>query len=219
MIKDDDLRNEIVSYVTAHLPEEAVIYDRFAFIRDAELSKRVAEEFMSARYVYKLLEALRPTGWLLKAQIRVQVLLYASVYEAILHHVLFDLLPDRPEVRGLKEFGKLIRISIPAQSHEKLTDHLTHEGHTIIPTYQGIGRTDETKVRFDSKAECAASIGIIEDDLKAELIEIYEARNAIHIHAEIRKDLNYELDLSKKAYWRMQPFCDQVTSYVTIHGL
>lgn len=35
-------------------------------------------------------------------------------------------------------------------------------------------------------------------------------RNCIHIHAEIRKGLKYELEQSKKAYWRMKPFKDQV---------
>jgi hypothetical protein len=65
-------------------------------------------------------------------------------------------------------------------------------------------------VRFDKKAECATTLGLIEPWLRDELIEFYEARNAIHIHAEIRKSLDYQLDLSKRAYWRMQPFKEQI---------
>lgn len=53
-------------------------------------------------------------------------------------------------------------------------------------------------------------MGLIEEWLKDELIEIYEARNAIHIHAEIRKSLDYQLELSKNAYRRMRPFIDQI---------
>jgi hypothetical protein len=45
-----------------------------------------------------------------------------------------------------------------------------------------------------------------------EIIEISEARNAIHIHAETRKGLDYQLDLSKRAYLRMEPFIDQVSA-------
>ena len=53
-------------------------------------------------------------------------------------------------------------------------------------------------------------MGLIEDWLKEDIIEFYEARNAIHIHAEIRKSLEYQLDLSKRAYMRMEPFTDQI---------
>jgi hypothetical protein len=89
---------------------------------------------------------------------------------------------------------------------------LDHDGKKIIPTYEAIGRTDESKVRFDKKAECAEALGLIEGWLKDELVEFYEARNAIHIHAEIRKSLDYQLDLSKRAYLRMQPFKDQLVA-------
>jgi len=44
-------------------------------------------------------------------------------------------------------------------------------------------------------------------------------RNAIHIHAEIRKSLDYQIDLSKKAYKRMQPFKHQVVSGMSARGL
>lgn len=44
----------------------------------------------------------------------------------------------------------------------------------------------------------------IEVDLPSELIEIYSYRNGIHIIAERRKGISYELDLSKRAYRRMR---------------
>ena len=46
--------------------------------------------------------------------------------------------------------------------------------------------------------------------MPSELIEIYSYRNGIHIIAEQRKHINYELDLSKRAYRRMRPFIDQL---------
>jgi hypothetical protein len=67
-------------------------------------------------------------------------------------------------------------------------------------------------VRFDRKAECAFQLGFIEDWLRDDLIEFYEARNSIHIHAEIRKSLKYQLDLSRDAYRRLQPFKEQISS-------
>lgn len=52
----------------------------------------------------------------------------------------------------------------------------------------------------------------IEIDLTSELIEIYGYRNAIHLVAEQRKGIEYELELSKRAYRRMSPFINQIKS-------
>ena len=69
-----------------------------------------------------------------------------------------------------------------------------------------------TAVRFDDKAQCATALGLIDDSLRKELVELYEARNAIHIHAEIRKGLAYEIALTELAYRRMQKFKKQVAA-------
>jgi hypothetical protein len=121
---------------------------------------------------------------------------------------------ENQKVIELTEFPMKKQISIPAAHSDVLKKYLQHDGKEIIPTYEGVGKTDQTKVRFDRKAECACDLGIIEPWLRDELIEFYEARNSIHIHAEIRKSLEYELDLSRRAYWRMQPFKEQATEWL-----
>lgn len=213
MTFDKKTHDAIDSYVRAHIASEDWHLSYFNFISNAALAKRLGEEFMSARYIYKLMEGLEAKEWLLRAQIRMQVLSYASIYEAVLHHILFDNLATAPEVIRLTEFPMKKQISIPEASVAALLKHLKHDGKYIIPTYEGIGRTDESKVRFDRKAECAYELGIIEEWVKDELIEFYEARNAIHIHAEIRKSLEYELDLSKRSYRRLQPFKEQIVRW------
>lgn len=210
MAFDDQTKKKIDEYVSAHIADEAWHLAYFEFIDNRHLAQRLGEEFISTRYLYKLLEGLEADGWLLRSQIRLQVLSYASIYEAILHHILFDNLSAERQVIALTEFPMKKQISIPSVSLEVLEKHLEHDGKKIIPTYEGVGKTDESKVRFDRKAECAQSLGIIEDWLKDELIEFYDARNSIHIHAEIRKSLDYELDLSRRSYRRLQPFKEQI---------
>jgi len=182
----------------------------FNFVGDPVLRDRLADEFMSTRYIYKVLEGIEADEWLQRAQIRIQILSYASIYEAVVHHLLFSLLSSTPEVQSLKEYPKLKRISIPAPKRRQLAEALSHSGKEVITTYQGTGRQDETKVRFDAKVACAVDLGLLDSTLGQEIIDIYEARNAIHIHAEIRKSLDYQLDLSRKAYRRMEPFLNQV---------
>lgn len=212
MAFEQAVKDQISQYIGAHIADEAWHVSYFDFIGEPHLAKRLGEEFISIRYVYKLLEGLEANEWLLRAQIRMQVLSYASIYEAVIHHILFDVLAAQPQVVALTEFPTKKQISIPPASLALLEKYLEHDGKKIIPTYEAIGRTDESKVRFDKKAECAEALGLIEGWLKDELVEFYEARNAIHIHAEIRKSLDYQLDLSKRAYWRMQPFKDQLVA-------
>lgn len=212
MAFEKSVKDQITQYIGAHVADETWHASYFDFIGETNLAKRLGEEFISTRYIYKLLEGLEADDWLLRAQIRNQVLSYASIYEAAIHHILFDVLSTEPAVIGLTEFPTKKQISIPPASMALLEKHLEHDGKKIIPTYETIGRTDESKVRFDKKAECATTLGLIEPWLKDELIEFYEARNAIHIHAEIRKSLDYQLDLSKRAYWRMQPFKEQIVA-------
>ena len=213
MAFNEDIRSAIQEYVVAHIPDEKWHLSYFEFIDDAALATRLGEEFISARYIYKLLEGIEARDWLLRAQIRGQILSYASIYEAVLHHILFNNLSTDPAVIRLTEFPMKKKISIPEASLSILEQHLEHDGKGIIPTYEGIGRTDETKVRFDRKAECAYELGIIEESVKNELIEFYEARNAIHIHAELRKGFDYELDLSKRSYRRLLPFKAQIVRW------
>lgn len=103
------------------------------------------------------------------------------MYEASLHHVLFVNNSENPRVIELIEFPTKKQISIPAASMDALRKHLEHDGKAIIPTYEGVGKTDQSKVRFDRNAECAGTLGIVEPWLRDELIEFYEARNSIHI--------------------------------------
>jgi hypothetical protein len=206
------VRNAVESYVSEHIGDEQWHRDYFDFVTDDQLAERLGQEFMSARYIYKLLRGLDPKDWLRVAQVRVQVLMYASIYEAVVHHLLFDIFETDPVVQSLGEYNSLKRISIPRPKQSKLQDALSHDGKTIIPTYQSVASVDETKVRFDDKANAARQLGLIDISIMNDLISIYEARNGIHIHAELRKGLDYEVALSKMAYRRMQPFKEQVTN-------
>jgi hypothetical protein len=77
----------------------------------------------------------------------------------------------------------------------------------------------KSQVRFDKKTDCAVELGLIKSSLRDDLVDFYEARNAIHLHAEIKKNLNYQLELSKRAYRRLKPFKEQICTRLTELGL
>jgi hypothetical protein len=114
-----EMKDYVISYVESDLrPDEHKQY--FWFISDTGLRGRLEEEFQSARYIYKLLEGLRATDWLQAAQVRVQILMYASIYEAILHHVLLNEYKTTAEVIELTSYEHRRPINISGTIRKKL---------------------------------------------------------------------------------------------------
>lgn len=197
-------------YAKADLPSRQWFTDYFDFILDEPLRVRLSEEFYSTRYIYKILEGLTVTEELLIAQVRLQILQYASIYEAVLHHLLFDELAVRAEVVELLTIRKIKRYSVPAEMQAKLERHV-HDGREIFAAYEDQHGVDQTKIRFDQKAKCAQRLGLIDEAMCGDLIRIYDSRNSIHLHAELRKGIQWEIEQSRTAYRRHMPFREQLT--------
>jgi hypothetical protein len=153
---------------------------------------------------------MQVNGYMLTAQIKLQILFYASIYEAVIHHILFNEMKDVKEVKDLLITEKFNKISV-----SKELDTLIHDGKNILTMYRTTGKRDITKIRFDEKVEVFVKLGFITAKLGEELSDIYEMRNAIHIHAELKKlkqGIQYEMDKSVIAYRRMQVFKEQITN-------
>lgn len=203
------VREAINSYISSHLPGEEWWANYFSFVRDRQLATRLADEFYTIRHIYKLLEGLSAEDRLKVAQIRLQVLSYSSIYEAVIHHVLFDLLPDTTEVRSLMQSAALREYSVP-KSMRSCFENLHHDGRRIIPSFLATTTVPSSKVRFDRKVTCVQQLGLLQNDLCDELVRLYEARNSIHLHAELRKNLQWDLSTSEVAYRRLKPFREQI---------
>jgi hypothetical protein len=189
----------------------------FSFLgEDPELMRRVGEEYFSARYIYKLLEGLRiEDSWARRAQVQLQVQQYASIYEACLHHLLFERCKDREEVQVLLSIPTLKNWSVNGDLQQRLDRASASLGRKIVAAVEGTVRLSDTKVRFDSKARAAVNIGIIDEGLAGELIEFYAARNMIHIHAALRRsaDWEWEIEFARQAYRRLLKFKGQVMEW------
>lgn len=206
---DPHIRDVIDSYARGDLRSRQWHTEYFDFVEDSALRERLGEEFYTARYLYKVLEGLAAEGELQIAQVRLQVLQYASIYEATIHYLLFGALADHSAVHALREGTRLMKYSVPAELEEALQS-FTHDGRQIVPAFFGPRNISTTQIRFDDKARCARDLGLLEPGLCDELIALYEARNAIHLHAEIRKGIVWGLELAKTAYRRHDPFRKQV---------
>jgi hypothetical protein len=130
----EPLAQEVDRYARSDLPGNLTWHiDQFSFLADDPiLQRRVGEEFFTTRYLYKLLEGVHlDDQWAVSAQARLQVLQYASIYEACLHHVLFELSRHDPRVQQLGKYTSLKQYDVPPN---KFTS-FEHDGRQIVSAY------------------------------------------------------------------------------------
>lgn len=222
-----ELRHKVQLYCINHLATDSWYENEFCFIQDMELRNRIIAEFKAIRFAYKLYEGIKASGENLMFEVRNQILAYASIYEAVIENVLKTYYSNTAGFDSLTHHVVPIRVSIPQNKKNILQDALSHDGKEIVPFYYTRKKKDETQIRFDDKCRKAEELGLIhkfinmdgvEVDLPSEIIEVYSYRNGIHIIAEKRKAINYELELSKKAYRRMRPFIGQLKEKLVEDG-
>jgi hypothetical protein len=216
---ESQLRTAIDRYARGDLAGDLDWHvEYFSFLADdPALQRRVGEEFFTARYLYKLLEGLRVDEiWSRRAQVQLQVQQYASIYEACLHHLLFVRCRDAPEVRELLGWDTLGRWSVPADVQRRLDDLGVAAEKTLVAACEKREHVPEHRVRFEYKADAAERLGIVDAALAEELKEFYRARNMIHIHAELKRDADWEWQIAfaREAYRRLEPFRSQVLQWV-----
>lgn len=206
-----------------HIPSLEWIGKLFDFIRDDELRERIIQEYYNARYVYKFFEGMSADGEMLKSESRLQVIMYANIYEAVIHHVLFSLYHNNPLVKELFFSNELIRWSVNDRMKHKLEECIIRttddKNIRIIPCKFGKTKKSDAEIKSCSKASCAKQLGLIDDAMCTLITEIYSLRNGIHLHAELRKRIDWDLSKAKEAFWHIEGFIQQIKSQLQKDGL
>jgi hypothetical protein len=205
----EDVQKSINDYIEKYTGTAEFYREYFWFISDSDLRVRLEDEFKSARYVYKLLEGMQAKDWLLTAEVRIQILLYASIYEAVLHHVLLQDYSTSDVVKRLTTFESRKKINISGAIKKKIVDTYHPTGEVVV--YQLESATvDERKIVFEDKANAALKLELIDQATHGVIVRVYSLRNAIHLHAELRRNIAYQIDAAKEAYWHVQGFCRRI---------
>jgi hypothetical protein len=215
-------RSDAADYPRNDLPGDLAWHvNFFNFISDTDLRHRIGQEFYAARYLYKLWEGLRiGEAWADQAQVQLQVQQYASIYEASIHHLLFVEAAGASEVQRLFEFEALVERQLPGYIMERIRGLDAVDAGDIVGAVRKTRRTQESKIRFDSKVAAAVKLGILDEDLGEEIAGFYGARNYIHIHAELRQsDFDWQISFARDAYRRLQPFKEQVVIWLARQAL
>lgn len=213
----EPIKTAINDYVEKYTGDSKFYSEYFWFISDINLRIRLEEEFKSARYVYKLLEGLQAKEWLLNAEVRIQILLYASIYEAVLHHVLLQDYSNTDAVKNITTYESRERINISGAIKKKIIDAHSPSGNVVVYQIKS-AVVDERKIVFEDKAKAAIDLGLIDQPIYDVIVKIYSLRNAIHLHAELRRNIAYEIETAKDAYWNLQGFCKRIAEQMSKDG-
>lgn len=200
--------DEIKAYCRRDLPAFPWFLEEFDFVEQETLRARLARAFYTARYVYKLMEALQVTGDELHAHVKFQVIQYASIYEATISYLLWNKFRDHGRVKSLethKSYKKVAGLAAPTK--------ITFEGEEVSLCLYRDTKTWRNAIKFNDRVDAAVDIGFVRKPYGEEIKRIYELRNLTHIEAEAEKEIELEIQNSKLAYLRMQPFVADIKEF------
>ncbi|MBA1254776.1 hypothetical protein G7021_19160 [Pseudomonas carnis] len=173
-------------------PEQLEEQD-FKHVADNELRKALAETLYGARWLYKLGLALLANGDEQSAHVRVQVIDYASICEALLADMI-------------------------VQAHAKGV--LAGDQHTFFdvrkksPMNWGADpRTSIHKTTFEWRIIVSQESGIIDSSLATSLHTIRNHRNTVHLTLKIREGVAYYAGMARRAHTAMRVLISQTQKW------
>jgi len=141
-----DIINTVTNYCDRDLPSADRYESMFDFLDEEPLRLAIIQEFKAARYIYKLMEALQATDLRLHAHVKFQITQYASIYEAIIVHLLWTKFENHPEVQRIemhKEFRKI------AEWPKNLD--VSSDGEAVYLCRSAQAKTPKISIKFDDK--------------------------------------------------------------------
>ncbi len=202
--------DEVLNYCKRDLPQEHDWYiNEFDFIKDQALQESLAREFYTARYIYKLMEALFLEDYELHAHLKFQIIQYASIYEAVINYLLLNNFKEDENVKKISTHISLKDIA----ALSGLTE-ITYEGNKIFTCLKKETKTPWTSIPFHDKVDASVDIGFVNEIYADEIKSFYTLRNSIHIEAAAKKNIEYEIEQSKIAYRRLRPFINDIKAFL-----
>jgi hypothetical protein len=197
---DRPIRERVDAYCRKHLEDHAEVGVYFAFVTEERLRQALVREFLAARFISKLQEGLHFEGEELRSSAKFQIIQYASIYEAVINHVLFERLNDTTEVDGLRHHVALKKVSGLSSSTA-----IAYEGSPAFLAIEDRKKTELSSIKYSDKMECALQLGLVTETQRDVILETYRLRNSVHIEASLKSVIDYELDHARKAYLRLKP--------------
>jgi len=211
---NESVRETLDNYCKRDLPGSLDWHvQQFSFVADSELQKRLGRAFYSARYIAKLMEAVFASGDEIHAFVKFQIMQYASIYEAVISHLLWIRYKEHAEVKALETHKAYKPVNALGSSTS-----LKYGDDDLFTCVYRNAKTPRNSIPFKDKVDCAVRIGFLDAAYSEEIKKLYELRNLAHIETEAEKQIEVEIEHAKNGYWRMKPFLDKIVGFIQEAG-
>lgn len=213
-------RKKVNQYVFKHVvpknikprPKTAMEWfvDKFNFIEDAALRKHLGETLYQGRYIGRLMEALNLKGAFNNTFVKQQIILYASIYEAVMDHFLSRSTDPRVQnVLKATVFKKVNAFS----SKTKMTFEQDGIEQPLFVCKQALVTKTLKDVRFRDRLQAAVDIGMIPSSMQGFIEKLYTSRNNVHVIGSAKKDFHPDANESSEAFKSMFRFLKHVEKW------
>lgn len=207
---EQGLRDQIIDYCKRDLPGDINWHiEQFDFIDNHQLRNKVGRAFYSARFISKLMEGLFVSGNDMHSFVKFQIIQYASIYEAVTTYLLWNKFLEHPEVIALQTHKAYKPVS--ALGHSV---NFTYDGAKLFTCVYKDTKTLKSSIPFKDKVDCAVRIGFIDSSYSEDIKNLFALRNLAHLEGEAERQVEMELEDSKKGYWRIKPFIDKIKEFL-----
>ncbi len=184
----------------------------FDFLLDPALASQLGDAFYQARFMYKLMNALNLPLAKQKGIVKFQIVQYASICEAVLDVAILKYFKDDvEEVLSVSEFVKCPNV---VSSDTKIT----YGGTPLVLCKNKKKKADLKRTRVDFKTKYAVSKGLITQDTKNSLDNLYDLRNNVHILKATKSQYTPRLREAKDAFLLMQAFVEEIKNFYFTHS-
>jgi hypothetical protein len=209
---DPSLVYTISEYYHRDIGTYSSYLQRFDFIGDQDLRERLAQEFYVARYAAKLQEALAfdKNSFELLGHLKLQIIQYAGIYEAVISYLLLNKLATHPSVQKLGKRIEYKKVNALAGSTQ-----IQHNGEEVFLCRQASLQEPWVYVRFEDKLKAAKEIGFLTDSIATTILETYKLLHSVHIEKAVRDEIEFEMEQCKQAYLVMQDFTNGIKTFLS----
>lgn len=217
-------REIIVCYCNNYIVPDKVyidnpIYDHpiewfknyFSFIPDKSCQAHLADAYYHARFVYKIMQSLQLTSFKLHAFLKFQIQQYASIYEALLDYTL-----DKYHKREVNDILKEYEYK-PIDALASNTEFVVIDGSSKTPIYtckKVIRKITLKTTRISDRTKVGVDLGIIDENIKKTLDDLYDQRNQIHILKAAQTNYKPTIKESQHAFELMNKIVPSIAKHI-----
>lgn len=179
----------------------------FCFLGNENLEKHLGDAFYQARFIYKLMNALKLPALKNRGIVKFQIIQYASICEAILDASIEKYFKEDAE----KSLSKIEYKKIDGVLSSKTK--ILFDSKEVAICQRKVNKGVLKRTRIDEKTQYAVNKGIISQDIKESFDKLYDLRNNVHILKASQNQYMPRIIDAKDAFIFMGRFIQEVKNF------